>query len=402
MTQAIGESMVAGDGDRLLLVDDTPTNLQVLYQTLDGRGHELLIAQNGEEALTLAREARPSLILLDIMMPGIDGFETCRRLKDDPDTQEAAVIFMSALDETKDKVKGLELGAVDYITKPFQAEEVIARVNTHLTIRRLNRQLAASNRRMKQDLDAAAKVQHALLPQTPPSVTGSRFAWTYRPCDELAGDSLNVFAFDDRHVGLYVVDVSGHGVPAALLAVSVTHNLVHRSGDSSSLVVAAGEGEDAITSPGWVATRLNELYPMAAQANKYFTLVYGVLDTHTGRFRYVCAGHPGPIRVRPGEPAAVFDQPDFPVGIVGGHQFEESVIELQPGDRLYMHSDGILEEFNGEQVQFGRDRLHAVLDDAAAEPLDRSTAAVVDALTAWRGDDRFTDDVTILAVEHVG
>ena len=98
------------NGERLLLVDDTPTNLQVLYQTLDGRGYQLLIAQNGEEALELARDARPSLILLDIMMPGIDGFETCRRLKADPQTQESAVIFMSALDETKDKVRGLEPG----------------------------------------------------------------------------------------------------------------------------------------------------------------------------------------------------------------------------------------------------------------------------------------------------
>src|SRR5262245_23809013 len=157
--------------DRILLVDDTPTNLQVLYQTLDGRGHELLIAQNGEEALELAREARPALILLDIMMPGIDGYETCRRLKSDPQTRDSAIIFMSALDDTSNKVRGLEVGAVDYITKPFQAAEVIARVNTHLELRQLHRQLAeanqtllAANTKMKHDLEAAVQVQQALLP----------------------------------------------------------------------------------------------------------------------------------------------------------------------------------------------------------------------------------------------
>jgi len=139
------------DSQRLLMVDDTPANLQVLYQTLDGQGYELLVAQTGEEALELASEAQPALILLDIMMPGIDGFETCRRLKADPATREAAVIFMSALGETKDKVKGLELGAVDYIAKPFQADEVTARVKTHLTIHRLTMELAEANRKMKQE-----------------------------------------------------------------------------------------------------------------------------------------------------------------------------------------------------------------------------------------------------------
>ncbi|NIN01602.1 MAG: response regulator, partial [candidate division Zixibacteria bacterium] len=114
-------------------VDDNTTNLQVLHEILGGRGYRLLIAKNGETALSIAHKAKPSLILLDIMMPGMDGYEVCRRLKADPETQDIPVIFLSALDDTKDKVKGLDLGAVDYVSKPFQAEEVIALVNTHLT-----------------------------------------------------------------------------------------------------------------------------------------------------------------------------------------------------------------------------------------------------------------------------
>lgn len=119
---------------RILLVDDEPTNLSVLLQTLDGRGHELLIARTGEEALQIARDARPTLILLDIMMPGIDGFETCRRLKADPATRQSSVIFLSALDDVADKVEGFGVGAVDYIPKPFQVEEVLARVDARLTM----------------------------------------------------------------------------------------------------------------------------------------------------------------------------------------------------------------------------------------------------------------------------
>jgi eukaryotic-like serine/threonine-protein kinase len=128
----------------VLLVDDDATNLDVLRQTLEGRGYRLFVARNGEDALKVARRARPLLVLLDVVMPGIDGYETCRRLKDDPETRDSAVIFLSSLDDAKDKVRGFEAGAVDFITKPFGGDEVRARVDTHLTIQRLlRRQLDA-------------------------------------------------------------------------------------------------------------------------------------------------------------------------------------------------------------------------------------------------------------------
>ena len=228
--------------ESVLLVDDNPTNLQVLYQTLDGRGYRLLTARSGEQALSIAARIHPAMILLDIMMPGLDGFETCRRLKAGPETAESAVIFLSALDEVKDKVKGLELGAVDYIAKPFDPEEVIARVDTHLKIRRLeqslvrkNRELEEANQRMRLDLEAAARVQQSFLPEAPPDSSGAEIVWRYRPCEELAGDSLNVWAFDDRHIGMYILDVSGHGVSSSLLAVSVARSLRTAGGNTSVL-----------------------------------------------------------------------------------------------------------------------------------------------------------------------
>ena len=137
--------------ERILLVDDNPTNLQVLLQTLSGRGYKLLIAKNGESALRIAEKAKPALVLLDIMMPGMDGYEVCRRLKASPQSHNITVIFLSALDDTKDKVRGLETGAVDFISKPFQAEEVIARVQTQLKIHRLEQALSARNRQLEAD-----------------------------------------------------------------------------------------------------------------------------------------------------------------------------------------------------------------------------------------------------------
>ena len=132
----------------VLMVDDTPANLGVLYELLSEAGYDVLVAEDGESALERAAYARPDLILLDVMMPGIDGFETCRCLKEQPDTQDIPVIFMSALSDTVDKVKGLRLGAVDYVTKPFQHEEVLARVHTHLTVQRLKRELAEREARL--------------------------------------------------------------------------------------------------------------------------------------------------------------------------------------------------------------------------------------------------------------
>src|SRR5262245_3763367 len=165
----------AEDGDRILLVDDDATNLDVLHHTLNGRGYRLFVTRNGESAIEVARRVQPLLILLDVVMPGIDGYETCRRLKEDPETREAAVIFLSSLDETKDKVRGLEVGAVDFISKPFQREEVVARVNTHLTLQRLRRQLEARNAERARELgvaqelltDARRRVEGPLLGDSP-------------------------------------------------------------------------------------------------------------------------------------------------------------------------------------------------------------------------------------------
>ena len=145
-------------GPQILLVDDNPTNLQILYQTLDGRGYRLLAAKSGKDALSIAERAAPDLILLDVMMPEMDGFETCTRLKANPRTRESSVIFLSALAEWQDKVRGLELGAVDFVAKPFHAEEVLARVSTHLTIRSLQRQLRIRNDQLEHELRVAQEL----------------------------------------------------------------------------------------------------------------------------------------------------------------------------------------------------------------------------------------------------
>jgi len=251
---------------------------------------------------------------------------------------------------------------------------------------------------MKRDLDAAARVQKQLLPTDLPDMPGVNFAWVYRPCDELAGDSLNVFQIDSEHVGLYVLDVSGHGVPSSLLSVTATRSLSGHAGVFSFATMSGATLNDM--NPANVAESLNALYPMESNGGHYFTLVYGILNTTTREFRYTCAGHPGPVLSRPGEPASAMDIPAVPIGVLDEEAvYEDRVITLQPGDRIYIHSDGLNEEMNAEHEEFSRERLRDTIDAHRDIPLEESVESVVAQVIEWAHDEHLSDDVSILAME---
>src|SRR5438067_11109586 len=227
----------------ILVVDDVSANLQVLTGMLKDRGYKARPVPNGKLALLAARKDPPDLILLDINMPEMNGYEVCQHLKADEHLRGIPVIFISALNENLDKVKAFAIGGVDYITKPFQMEELHARVETHLKLRRLqieleetNARLAKANGRMSRDLKAAAKIQETFLPREAPRIPGTDYAWYYPPCDELAADGLNVMPLGDGKVGLFILDVSGHGVASALLSVTLGRLLSPPSVPSSILV----------------------------------------------------------------------------------------------------------------------------------------------------------------------
>ena len=211
--------MAANDPERetLLLVDDNPSNLQVLRQTLQDIDCKIFIAKSGERALSIAVEDHPDLILLDIMMPGIDGFEVCRRLKSDKFTEDIPVIFLSALGETESKVKGLQLGAVDYVSKPFQPEEVKARVETHLTIHRLKREVQNQRDQLEHELEVVSEVQRRLLPKQLPEIEGFRLAVHYETSRYAGGDYYDIIKMPENHWGFIVADAEGHSTPAAVL-----------------------------------------------------------------------------------------------------------------------------------------------------------------------------------------
>jgi sigma-B regulation protein RsbU (phosphoserine phosphatase) len=391
---------VAGLPAGILVVDDTPANLQVLAGMLKDRGYRVRPVPGGKLALAAARRDPPDLILLDINMPEMNGYEVCEHLKADDALTGIPVIFISALTEPLDKVKAFATGGVDYLTKPFQMEELHARVETHLKLRRLqveleasNARLAEANGRMSRDLAAAARIQQTFLPRSAPAVPGADFAWAYRPCDELAGDGLNVVPLGGGLVGVYVLDVSGHGVAAALLSVTLSR-LLSPPSDPSSLLMAGG----AVTPPAEVAARLNRLFPFDPATEQFATLIYGTLDAATGQFRYASAGHPGPIHLPAGGGPVMLESRGFPIGLAD-EAYEERSVRLGAGDRLYLYSDGVPESMNPAGEPFGDAGLLAVIGRARTEPLHQGTEAVLEEVVRWHGAGRPQDDISLLAVE---
>ena len=400
---------------RVLLVDDNTDNLRVLYETLDGQGFDLRVAIGGNAALEAARNAPPDLVLLDIAMPEMDGFEVCRRMKSEDGLKSAAIIFLSAFDDTEAKVRGLRLGAVDFVSKPFQPDEVLARVRTHLTIHQLQQQLSRrnqeleeaherlthANKKMSDALAAAARVQQALLPSESPDCRNARFAWEYVPCDELAGDFLNVLPLSERHIGVYVADVSGHGVASSLLSVTIARVLTAQVSDSSLLVRSHPDKGSVVVSPADVAAELNRRFPMEEQGGLYFTILYGVLDLESLEFRFVSAGHAPVVCVRAGGSAKLLEGEGFAVGWYEDIECEEQRVQLQAGDRLYLYSDGVPEAMNGAQEEFGVTRMLDTIESTVTGPLAQSVASLSRAVEAWC-ERRPKDDVSILGLQIAG
>jgi sigma-B regulation protein RsbU (phosphoserine phosphatase) len=345
------------------------------------------------------------LILLDINMPDMNGYEVCERLKADDVLKGVPVIFISALTEPLDKVKAFATGGVDYITKPFQMEELHARVATHLKLRRLqieleetNAQLATANGRMCRDLKAAAKIQRTFLPRASPAVPGMEFAWCYRPCDELAGDGLNIIPLGGGRVALYIFDVSGHGVSSALLSVTLSR-LLSPSSEPSSILLRGRDALDRldVTHPAEVADLLNQLFPFDTATEQFATLMYGVLDASTGDFRYVAAGHPGPLHLPAAGPPAILETPGYPIGLAE-EPYRERCFHLGAGDRLYLYSDGLPDAMNATSEQFGDARLREAIERARAQPLRDGIDALLADVAQWQGGERPHDDISVLAV----
>jgi phosphoserine phosphatase RsbU/P len=407
-----GQASSPRSGESILVVDDDEMNRDMLSRRLERMGYSVSLARDGGEALERIASDSFDLVVLDVMMPGIDGLQALETIRKSRSPSDLPVIMATARDGSDDVVHALKLGANDYVTKPLDFPVVLARIQTQLSLRRARRDLEKAHARMRLELEAAARVQQALIPGSHPQVRGASFAWSYLPCDELAGDILDVFRIDDHRAGLYLLDVSGHGVPAALLSVAVSRTLSPRfegsllfssgaSGASAASGSPAGESgpEPRLLSPAEVASRLNARFPMDGQTRQYFTFLYGILDLKANEFRYVSAGHPAPLRVPRDGSAQAQDGQGLPIGWFPDAAYEERLVRLAPGDRLYFFSDGIPEAPNAEEEMFGDARLARSLEAARGATLEESLHALLANVRDWCAPHGPADDLSLVALE---
>ena len=371
------------ENEALLLVDDNPTNLQVLYQTLETTGCKLLVAKNGETALSIAQKAAPDLILLDIMMPGIDGFEVCRRLKNDPATANIPVIFLSALSDTKDKVQGLQLGAVDYVSKPFQPDEVIARVNTHLTIHRLKREVEKKKDALENELKVVSDVQRRLLPKNLPEIAGLKLAVHYETSLYAGGDYYDITRLANNQWGFLVADAEGHSAPAAVMM-------------AMTCALFRSYPEPPVE-PGKLLFFLNQHLCKVAEPS-FVTALYVVYDANHHTLKIARAGHPPPMIYRSAEKKAVEVNCSgvFPLGVDPYEQVPVTDVELKPGDRILMYTDGITERFSMDGKTYGEERLLRQLESSGNHQPSELLAMIMKDVEAFAGGRPADDDQALL------
>lgn len=409
--------MKESDQGSLLVVDDNEMNRDLLSRSLKRHGYSVTVVGGGAEAIASLRQLPFDAVLLDIMMPDVSGWDVLKWIRERFSREQLPVIMATAKDSRTDVVLALQCGANDYVTKPLDLKILLARVHVHVilerTVQALNRaheQLKSSNEKVQRDLSVAAKVQQARLPEKSLQFEGCNVVWEYRPCDKLAGDFLDVFAFDEQQIGCYLFDVSGHGVPAALMSSAVSQTLkpiLNETCLTSQLDKSPLSNIDClkINSPSHVADSLNEMFPMDPIIGKYFTLVYGVLDLSLREFRLTSAGHPSPVVLHAnGEIELAAMKPGFPIGLVskGDPQYErytEIVLTLNYGDRVVFYSDGLLEAMNPKGTTFGQKRMLAILAANTHQSLDDCIKALLTAVYEWTSPRSPSDDISILALE---
>lgn len=385
------------------------------------RGFSVVVAWDGTQGLEQVRQQRPDLVLLDVLLPDMSGLDVLRKLRETYSTTELPIVMATGQSQSSDVVEALRLGANDYLTKPFDYPVVLARVQTQLRLKqsvdqirsleqqlkKQNEELRQVNQRMNTDLEAAARVQMALLPTALPLVPGTSFAYRFRPCQALAGDLLSATLVGPEHVALYVLDVVGHGVASALLAVMVSRVLSrliqgkavwNRSGTDCQSARDGLPIRPTFPGPAEVADHLNREFAWDARVEQYFTLLFGLLNFCTGEFRYVSAGHPGPILLLREGPGQVLHTSGFPIGFVD-RPYEEHVLTLKRGDRLYLYSDGLAEARNAEREPLEEERLLAVLERERQAPFQDTLDALLHRALEWCGPAGPHDDISLLAVE---
>ncbi|KAA3621346.1 MAG: fused response regulator/phosphatase [Proteobacteria bacterium] len=388
---------------RILVVDDTLSVRLVLASLLRKWGHEIVEAADGEAAWRILENDPVRLVISDWMMPELDGPGLCRRIRGADFDEYIYIILLTSRDDESDLVEGMSAGADDFVTKPFSRNELEVRIKAGIRVLELQARLARNNRELsealgivRRDLEAAARTQFNLLPESAARFGSARFDWLYCPSTYIGGDFIGYFALDDHRVAFYIIDVSGHGVPSALISATLSKYITPDFCRHAARDIAAGD-DDA---PARVVSLLNREFQNHGDDDFYFTMLYGVHDHRNGETRLCQAAHPCPLLLRRDGQVRELGDGGMPVAMLDFASYESFGVTLQPGDRLILYSDGVTECASQSGELYGEERFRAFLSrnfqSASSDILDTLRTE----LEHWSGGEGFGDDVSVLALEY--
>jgi phosphoserine phosphatase RsbU/P len=366
------------DVPTILIVDDDAVTVRVLEAMLGQEGYRTHSARDGAAGRAQASAHRPDLVLLDVQMPGENGLEVCRALKADPHLAHIPVLFVSGEDDVASKVAGLDAGAVDYVTKPFHRAEVLARVRTHLRLSRASRAVVELQAVRVAQL---ASAQHAILPE-PDAWPEARFAVEYRPLHEAGGDFYDVIQPGEGVIDYMVADVSGHDLASAL--------------PTAALKALLHQNSSITESPEQALRTINSVLRTVLPDGHFATLVYARVNRGRQRATLVSAGHPPAIHAPRDGPAVAIEQVGDVIGAFDVVVFEQRVVDVSPGDRLFLFSDGLVQPEPGTTQDAQVARLCELCDRHRARPLAEAIPAMVAGMFAGYQP---RDDVVLMGVE---
>ncbi|WP_019500679.1 SpoIIE family protein phosphatase [Pseudanabaena sp. PCC 6802] len=381
---------------KILIVDDDVIVQMVLKKALVEQGYEVVVAKNGEEGIEQAIAHHPALIICDWMMPGTDGLEVCRQIKQNESLSTTFFILLTARSDVKDRVRGLDNGADDFLSKPIEFTELTARVRAGLRLYQLNqdlreqKQLVEKQKRLlESELNEAAEYVRSLLPK--PLSSTVKIDSAFIPSSRLGGDCFDYYWLDENRMVIYLLDTSGHGVGAALLSISVL-NLLR----SKSQTLDFGN-------PSAVMKELNQAFQMTQQGNRYFSMWYGVYHQADRRLVYANAGHSPAILISKdmngSDRVQKLDSLSMPVGFFLRTEFLSAECHIPPGSKLYIFSDGIYEIKQSDGKLWGINRLIELMSEDASDPNVSGVERVVNYVQQANGSSRFRDDVSLLKVQ---
>jgi sigma-B regulation protein RsbU (phosphoserine phosphatase) len=364
----------------ILAIDDNPLNLKIIEKALSKEGYRVLCADNGLQGRNLAMAQKPNLILLDINMPGEDGFDVIRALKKDSATTAIPVIFLTASHSVKSKLNGFQLGAVDYITKPFHPQEVIARIRLHLQLSiATNSLITAQAGRLRQ----VTRAQTSLLP-TPEDYPDATFGIFYKTMEEAGGDFYDIIDIAKEIKGYFIADFSGHGIETSYMTYSLKALLT--------------QNFTPVYKPAESMKIINDVLLELLPKEKYLTACYLLINRITGLATIINAGHL-PVILLPasGDPHLIKTDGDI-LGMFTDATFGMIQFKVSPGDRLFMYTDGLVESVKNKITWCrGADTLLPMFKETPRLPIKEMSHRLVQEIFSTTGPPE--DDILLLSIE---